>query len=85
MATAMQKKAREASNLCTAATAYASGRVSPWIASSESDMAHKVGLWLRNTGRTAPRYIEFGRGYKVRCNDMVLSFKDSNDMPERIG
>ena len=84
MSKAMAKRAREASNLCTAATAYVSGNPSPWLSTSESDMAHKVGLWLKSTGKTAPRYVEFGRGYTVRCNDMVLSFKDDSAQPVRI-
>lgn len=81
---ALAKKARLASLLLVAATAYQSGRPSGYLASSDCDMAHRIGLWLRETGRSAPQSVEPGRGYTWRVNGLLLSFANGS-VPERIG
>ncbi len=43
---------------------------SPFISSSPCDIAWRVGFWLKETGRSAPRRVSMSRGYSVNVNDM---------------
>ncbi len=44
----------------------------PYYSSSPNGLAWFVGRWLQSTGRSAPRDVRPGRGYRIRANDMLL-------------
>lgn len=44
----------------------------PHYTSSPNGLAWFVGRWLQATGRSAPRDVRPGRGYRIRANDMLL-------------
>jgi hypothetical protein len=86
--TAMQKQAYNASLLCGAATAYVSGRPSPYIKSSPADMAYRTGLWLHANGFAPPSAVRAGRGYRIVAksgpSEVVLDFGADSESPKRI-
>jgi hypothetical protein len=61
------------------ATAYASGRESPFITSSPCDMAWRIGLFLRSTGRPAPQHCKPSRGYTWIVDGTVFSFANCSN------
>lgn len=54
------------------------GARSPYLETSASWFAWKVGAYLQRTGRPAPRGVRMGRGYQVHANDMLLAFDTRN-------
>jgi len=50
----------------------------PHYTSSPNGLAWLVGRWLRVTGRSAPRDVRPGRGYRIRANDMLLLVESSS-------
>jgi hypothetical protein len=55
----------------------------PHYTTSPAGMAWLVGVWLKNTGRSAPRDVRMSRGYTIHANDMLLSVDNVNAI-ERI-
>jgi hypothetical protein len=80
---AMQKRSLLLTLNCDANTAYVSGKPSPYLTSSQSDMAWRIGLWKRERGMTAPKDIAPSRGYTWLVDDMKVSFANGSN-PERI-
>lgn len=68
----------------TAAYAYEYGTPSLFLKTSNLDMAHRIGLWLRETGRSMPHGVRPSRGYSWHVNDMIVSYANSSERPERI-
>lgn len=50
----------------------------PFIATSPSWFAFKLGEYFQRTGRTLPRDVRMGRGYQIHANDMLFAFDASN-------
>jgi hypothetical protein len=48
------------------------GAANPHIYSSAAWYAHRIGALFQTTGRTSPRDVRMGRGYKVHANDMLF-------------
>jgi hypothetical protein len=66
-------------------TAYAAegygapdGASCPHIATSPNAMAWHVGVWLNKTGRTRPKGVRCGRGYRMHANEMQLDVTNVN-------
>ena len=55
----------------------------PYLATSDSWCAWYIGVWLRETGRSAPKLVRPGRGNIYHVNDMKVRFVDPADI-ERI-
>lgn len=70
----------------TALQGYRDGAsaTNPFLWSSASHIAFRVGQWLNETGRSAPRNARMSRGYSFRCNDMVISWNTETGACERI-
>lgn len=45
---------------------------SPHMATSPCDDAHRIGQWLRRTGRPRPRDCRRSRGSRYRVGDLVV-------------
>jgi hypothetical protein len=45
-------------------------------ASSHSDAAWRIGRWLKQTGRSAPRLVRPSRGYNYHVNDMLVRIEE---------
>ncbi len=56
--------------------AAAAGETCPHYASSPAGSAWHVGAWLRATGRTTPKGVRSGRGYRMHANQMLLDVSD---------
>lgn len=52
-----------------------SGTKSPYLATSNNDMAWQCGAWLKRTGRAPPHDVRPGRGYDFHVNGMLVTFK----------
>jgi hypothetical protein len=64
-----------------ASAGYASdmtGVANPFLATSPSWYAYRLGEYLKRTGRTLPRDVRMGRGYQIHANDMLFSFDNRN-------
>jgi len=67
----------------TAINAYTNGGESPYLQSSNSDRAWRIGLWKKATGKAAPKAIKPSRGHTWIVDDMKVSF-GQNEVIERI-
>lgn len=56
----------------------------PHLAWSPAWMAYQVGAWMERTGRSKPRACTASRGYRIRCNDMLLELQQVGDGPLHI-
>jgi hypothetical protein len=65
-------KSTRANDLAEFAIAGYAGSPNPHLYSSGAYYAHRIGEHLRESGRSAPRDVRMGRGYKVRANDMLF-------------
>ena len=68
-------KAKDSSLTQTAIKGFDAGPGSrnPYLSSSSSAYAWKVGHHLKNTGRSRPRDVRMGRGYTIHANDMLFN------------
>jgi len=48
------------------------GQTNPHLYSSPAWYAHRIGEHFQSSGRSAPRDVRMGRGYRVRVADMVF-------------
>jgi hypothetical protein len=48
--------------------------------SSPAWYAHELGAFLALTGRASPSDVRMGRGYSVRCRDMVFKAVEGKGM-----
>jgi hypothetical protein len=70
--------------IAEAALGYANpASPSPYLYSSNSYYAYRIGQWLQQTGRSAPRDVRASRGYTFHVNDMKVLF-NGNAQIERI-
>ena len=52
----------------------------PYLATSPSAMAWKVGAFLARTGRSEPSDVRMGRGYQVRVRDMLYAINERGEI-----
>ena len=52
--------------------------------SSPNYIAHLLGRFLRDSGRTKPRNVRMSRGYTIRANDMLFRWEDRTNYFERL-
>jgi hypothetical protein len=70
--------------IAEAALGYANPTsAAPYLYSSNSYYAYRIGQWLQQTGRSAPRDVRASRGYTFHVNNMKVQFHD-NAQIERI-
>lgn len=50
----------------------------PYIETSPSWFAFKLGEYFQRTGRALPCDVRMGRGYQVHANDMLFAFDARN-------
>ena len=56
----------------------------PHLWSSATHIAFRLGQWLQETGRTAPRNVRMSRGMTIRANDMLVRWNPKDGACERI-
>jgi hypothetical protein len=54
------------------------GLANGYLYSSPSYIAHALGRYLNDSGRTAPRGVRMSRGYTIHANDMLFQWHDYN-------
>jgi hypothetical protein len=52
--------------------------------SSPNYIAHLLGRFLHDSGRTKPRNVRMSRGYTIRANDMLFRWEDRTNYFERL-
>ena len=70
----------KANDLTPEAISGYEGKANAYLATSAAWYAHQLGAHLLATGRCAPADVRMGRGYRIRCGDMVFAF----DKTDRI-
>jgi hypothetical protein len=52
--------------------------------SSPNYIAHLLGRFLHDSGRTKPRNVRMARGYTIHANDMLFRWEDRTNYFERL-
>mgnify|MGYP000169646463 CR=1 FL=1 len=63
---------RRAADLTQYAAEGYNGAPNRYLNSSPASMAHSLGAWFANTGRSLPRDVRMSRGYRMRSADMLF-------------
>ena len=56
----------------------------PYLYSSASFIAWRLGAWFQDTGRPQPRAVRMSRGYTIRASDMLFRWEASTSHFERL-
>jgi hypothetical protein len=70
------KRAKRANDLTEYAVDGFNGAECRLLYSSAAWFAFQLGVYLKATGRSTPRDVRMGRGYSVRCADMLFKHVD---------
>jgi hypothetical protein len=60
------------------------GLPNQYLYSSANYIAHLLGRFLHDTGRTNPRNVRMSRGLTIHANDMLFRWEDRTSHFERL-